>query len=112
MLTPIHVLVDLPKTLIDVPEEKHSEAGCGSCLPVFFAFEDPILIVLTVSDQEVFAVTCINKGINISHGEVLFCRVNVCTDLISLVIQVCFVYLVRVLGRECVQIAGQSFEVF
>lgn len=101
-----HVLVNLGETFIDIPEKEHTKRGCGGCLTIVLALEDPVFVALLSQDQQVLAESCVHKGIDVCERQVFLGTID-STIVKSAVLKVTLVDSIGVLGLHDVQIAGQ-----
>ena len=106
VFSPLHILIDLSEALVNIPKQEHSKTGCGSCLTIFFALEDPVLIIFLCQDEKIFTVGCIDEGINICESEILFGAINSLV-LEAAVLEMALEDSIRVLRFHYVQISRE-----
>ena len=79
-------------------------------MTVFFALEDPVLVILLRQDQKIFTKGSVDEGINISESEVLFGAIDSLV-LKAAILKMAFKDSIWVLRFHDVQISGEGFEV-
>lgn len=110
----VHVLADLLKGLIAVPEQQHAQACSGCRLTVFFHLENPFNLLavsfLFFQDELVFAVRSINEGIDVGQSEVFLSTVDVVVVEAAIGLEVLLVDLVWVLGWQHVKVLTERLK--
>lgn len=109
ILASLHVLVNLRKTLINIPKQKHTKTGSSRSLAIILALEDPILIALLLNNELVFTESGIDKRIDVSQGQIFLRTVDFIVCIAS-ILKVTLEYIVWVLWLHNIQIPSQALE--